>query len=48
MGGGGGRQGLEYWGGEGRGKGGANSKQAHDVVTTSNRRHFDVMCPLGF
>ena len=34
--------------------GGANSQQAHDVVTTSMRRndvaltHFDVMYPLGF
>ena len=30
-------QGLEYWGGGGRG--GANSQQAHDVVTTSMRRN---------
>ena len=41
-------------GGGGGGKGGANSQQAHDVVMTSmrrlssHRRHFDVMCPLGF
>ena len=41
-----GGQGLEYWGVGG--KGGANSQQAHDVVTTSHRRDFDVMCPLGF
>ena len=34
---GGGGQGLEYWGG-GQG-GGANSQQAHDVVTTSMRRN---------
>ena len=34
-------------GGGGQG-GGANSKQAHDVVMTSMRRHFDVMCPLDF
>ena len=39
-----GGQGLEYW----RGQGGPNSQQANDVVTTSHRRHFDVMCPLGF
>ena len=32
----GGGQGLEYWGG---GKGGANSQQAHDGVTTSMRRN---------
>ena len=31
-------QGLEIWGG---GQGGANSQQAHDVVTTSMRR-YDV------
>ena len=30
------------------GQGGPNSQQAHDVVTTSHRRHFDIMCPLGF
>ena len=30
-----GGQGLEYWGG---GKGGPNSQQAHDVITTSMRR----------
>ena len=35
---GGGGQGLEYWGGGGQG-GGANSQQAHDVVTTSVRRN---------
>ena len=35
-GGGGGRQGFEYCGGKG---GGANSQQAHDVVTTSMRRN---------
>ena len=34
-----GGQGLEFL---------ANSQQAHDDVTTSHRRHFDVMCPLGF
>ena len=34
-GGGGGGQGLEYWGGGGRG--GPNSQQAHDTVTTSMR-----------
>ena len=28
--------------------GGPNSQQAHDVVTTSHRHHFDVVCPLGF
>ena len=33
VGGGGGGQGLEYWGA----KGGPNSQQAHDVVTTSMR-----------
>ena len=33
--GGGGGQGLEYWGGQG----GPNSQQAHDVVTTSMRRN---------
>ena len=38
----------------GVGKGEPNSQQAHDValtscdVTTSHRRHFDVMCPLDF
>ena len=42
----GGGQGLEYWGG-GKG-GGANSQLAHDVVTTSHRCHFYIMCPLGF
>ena len=31
-----GGQGLEYWGG---GKGGPNSQQTHDVVTTSMRRN---------
>ena len=46
---GGGGQGLEFWGGGARGgprfrilggpRGGANSKQAHDVVTTSMRRN---------
>ena len=36
MGGGGGGQGLEYWG---RGQGGPNSQQAHDVVMTSMRRN---------
>ena len=48
-GGGGGGSRFRIWGGGA--KGGANSKQAHDVVTTSitsHRRHFDVMCPLGF
>ena len=44
LGGGGGGQDSEYWGA----KGGANSQQAQDVVTTSHRRHFDVVCPLGF
>ena len=34
--GGGGGQGLEYWGG---GQGGPNSQQAHDVVTMSMRRN---------
>ena len=43
LGGGGGGQGLEYWGGQG----GPNSQQAHDVVTTSMQRN-DVVCPLGF
>ena len=33
-----GGQGLEFWGGGARG-GGANSQQAHDVVTTSMRRN---------
>ena len=28
--------------------GGLNFQQAYDVVMTSMRRHFDVMCPLGF
>ena len=42
--GGEGCQGLEYWGGQG----GPNSQQAHDVVLTSMRRNFDVMCPLDF
>ena len=32
----GGGQGLKYWGG---GKVGPNSKQAHDIVTTSMRRN---------
>ena len=48
---GGGGQGLEYWGGQW----GPNSQQAHNVVLTSmrrndvaHRRHFDVMCQLGF
>ena len=27
---------------------GPNSQQAHDEVTTSQPRHFDVICPLGF
>ena len=36
-------------GGGGGGGRGANSQQAHDVALTSmRRRHFDVMCPLGF
>ena len=35
---GGGGQGLEYWGGGG-GKGGPNFQQAHDVASTSLRRH---------
>ena len=35
----GGGQGLEYWGGGARRVGGANSQQAHDVVTTSMRRN---------
>ena len=35
---GGGGQCLEYWG-EGGGKGGPNSQQAHDVVTMSMRRN---------
>ena len=35
--GGGGGQGLEYWGGGA--KGGLNSQQAHDVVMTSMRRN---------
>ena len=37
------------------GQGGPNSQQAHNVVLTSmrrndfaHRRHFGVMCPLGF
>ena len=34
-GGGGGGQGLDYW----EGQGGANSQQAHDVVTTLMRRN---------
>ena len=37
--GGGGGQGLEFWGGQGEAGGGANSQQAHDVVTTSMRRN---------
>ena len=45
--GGGGGQGLEYWYWGGW-QGGPNSQQAHDVVLTSMRRHFDAMCPLGF
>ena len=36
---GGGGQGLEYWGGWRARGGGANSQQAHDVVTTSMRRN---------
>ena len=36
MGGGGGGQGLEYWGG---GQGGPNFQQAQDVVMTSMRRN---------
>ena len=32
-----GGQGLEYWGG-GKGGGGANVQQAHDIVLTSMRR----------
>ena len=32
----------------GGGQGGPNSQWAHDIVLTSMRRHFDVMCPLGF
>ena len=41
--GGGGGQGLDFfWGGGGGGQGGANSQEAHDVVTMSHRRHFDV------
>ena len=35
LGGGGGGQGLEFWGAKGR----PNSQQAHDVVTTSMRRN---------
>ena len=42
IGGGGAR--FRYWGA----KGGPNSQQAHDVVTTSHRRHFDIMGPQGF
>ena len=34
-----GGQGLEFWGGGGGAKGGPNSQQAHDVVTTSMRRN---------
>ena len=30
------------------GQGGPNSQQAHYVLLTSMRRHFDAMCPLGF
>ena len=38
-----GGQGLEYWGGVGGGgKGRPNSQQAHDVVTTSLRRHVSI------
>ena len=29
-------------------KRGPNSQQAHEVVLTSMRRHFDLMCPIGF
>ena len=50
LGGAGGRGGARF-----RILGGANSQQEHDVVTrrrcdvtTSHRRHFDVMCLLGF
>ena len=32
-----GGQGLEFWGAKGGAKGGPNSQQAHDVVTTSMR-----------
>ena len=39
-------QDLEYRGA--KGGGGANSTKAHDIVTTSHQRHFDVMCPLRF
>ena len=34
-----GGQGSEFWGGGGGAKGGPNSQQAHDVVTTSMRRN---------
>ena len=44
-------QGLEYW----CGQGGGQSPSRHMMslrhrcdVTTSHRRHFDVMCLLGF
>ena len=41
----GGGQGLEYWG---RGGGGGSRGQIPSRHMTSHRRHFNVMCPLGF
>ena len=46
LGGGGGGVGLEYWGGQGGGFP-AGTWRRTDVDATQ-RRHFDVMCPLGF
>ena len=48
-GGGGGGQGLEYWRGRGQiPSRHMTSSRCRCDVTTSHRRHFDVMCPLGF
>ena len=50
-----GGQGLKYLGGGGGGGRGGKIPSRHMAsyyrrcdVTTSHRRHFDVMCPLGF
>ena len=53
-GGGAGGQSLEFWGGGGGARGGQipsrhmTSKRRRCDVMTSHRRHFDVVCPLGF
>ena len=46
-GGGGGGGGGKVYNIVGRGQGGPNSQQADEVIKTSHRGHFDVMCPLG-